>query len=66
MIRDAGTFGTIDVGWSASQNTPADLSPTSDIMQFLPGQAMAFIEISSLPDEVGKYYCSKGSWLKLL
>lgn len=54
VMRDAGTFGTVLTNWRTVESSAlADITPASGTVEIQPGVNRAFINISSLPDQVG-------------
>lgn len=50
MIREAGTFGVVEVYWEVA-NPSADISATSGVLVFTEEQSTAVLEIEALPDD---------------
>lgn len=60
VMRNRGTYGHVSVMWRVQGYTD-DLHPSDGVVVFQPGQAIAYISVTSSDDEVGirhtHYYC---------
>ncbi|KAG9488005.1 hypothetical protein GDO78_007684 [Eleutherodactylus coqui] len=52
VVRQQGSFGNVNVTWTVSPDSTADVYPAHGILQFKDGETLKTITISSSPDEI--------------